>query len=128
MSTTQKVVVTGRRRRRRHSALFNAEGVGACQQPGVSIAAVALARGLNANLLRSWVREAERNNAPIAIRPTAPNVAIESADSFVPVALPSSPVESVLRVELRRKGRSMNLQWPASAARECALLLRELMK
>ena len=32
------------------------------------------------------------------------------------------------RVELRRKGRSMNLQWPASAARECALLLRELMK
>ena len=55
-------------------------------------------------------------------------MAIGSGDSFVPVALPSSPVESVIRVELRRKGRSMNLQWPASAARECALLLRELMK
>jgi len=87
-----------------------------------------MARGLNANLLRSWVREAERNNAPIAIRPTAPHVAIESADSFVPLALPSSSIESVIRVEMRRKGRSMSLQWPASAARECALLLRELMK
>jgi hypothetical protein len=55
-------------------------------------------------------------------------MAIESAESFVPVALPSSPTESVIRVELRRKGRSMSMQWPASAARECALLLRELMK
>jgi len=108
--------------------MFKAEAVGACQQPGVSIAAVALARGLNANLLRTWVRQAERDNAPIAIRPTAPNVAIERVDSFVPVALPSIPVESVIRVEMRRKGRSLNLQWPASAARECAMLLRELMK
>jgi transposase len=128
VSTTEKIVETGRRRRRRHSALFKAEAVGACQQPGVSIAAVALARRLNANLLRTWVRQAERNKTPIAIRPTAPSMVNESAESFVPVELPSSPTESVIRVELRRKGRSMSLQWPASAARECALLLRELMK
>jgi transposase len=108
--------------------MFKAEAVGACQQPGVSIAAVAFARRLNANLLRSWVRQAERNNAPIAIRATAPSVAIESGEGFVPVALPSNPAESVIRVELRRKGRTMSLQWPASVARECALLLRELMK
>jgi transposase-like protein len=108
--------------------MFKAESVGACQQPGVSIAAVALARRLNANLLRTWVRQAERNKEPIAIRPTAPGVAIESTESFVPVALPVGSTESVIRVELRRKGRTMNLQWPASAARECALLLRELMK
>ena len=108
--------------------MFKAEAVGACQQPGVSIAAVALARRLNANLLRTWVRQAERNNAPIAIRATAPSVAIENPESFVPVALPLGPTESVIRVELRRKGRTMSLQWPASAARECALLLRELMK
>jgi transposase-like protein len=108
--------------------MFKAEAVGACQQPGVSIAAVALARRLNANLLRTWVRQAERSKAPIAIRATAPSVATERSDSFVPVALPLGPTESVIRVELRRKGRTMSLQWPASAARECALLLRELMK
>jgi transposase-like protein len=122
------VIETGRRRRRTHSAHFKAEAVGACQQPGVSIAAVALARGLNAAMLHRWVKQAERSGRPIAIQGTAPSVAIESGDSFVPVALPSSPVESGIRVELRRKGRSMSLQWPASAARECALLLRELMK
>ncbi len=41
----------GRRQRRCHSAEFKAESVAACR-PGVSIAAVALARSLNANLLR----------------------------------------------------------------------------
>jgi transposase-like protein len=128
VNTTGQVIETGRRRRRTHSAHFKAEAVGACQQPGVSIAAVALARGLNAAMLHRWVKQAERSGRPIAIQGTAPSVAIGSGDSFVPVALPSSPVESVIRVELRRKGRSMNLQWPASAARECALLLRELMK
>jgi hypothetical protein len=56
MSTSEGTVIqTGRRRRRRHSALFKAEAVGACQQSGVSIAAVALARGLNANMLRDRV-------------------------------------------------------------------------
>jgi transposase len=40
--------------------LFKEEAVGACQQAGVSVAAVALARGVNANLLRRWVAQAER--------------------------------------------------------------------
>ena len=67
----RKLSQPGRRRRRHHSVFFKAEAVGACQQPGVSIASVALARGLNANLLRRWVQEAERGDAPIAIRSTA---------------------------------------------------------
>ena len=128
MSTTEQLVDTGRRRRRRHSALFKAEAVGACQQEGVSIAAVALARRVNANLLRRWVVQAERSRAPIAIRGTAPSVAIESAESFVPVALPSNPTDGVIRIEVRRRRGSVSVQWPASAARECALLLRELMR
>ncbi len=86
MSTTEKIVETGRRRRRRHTSSFKAEAVGACQQPGVSIAAVALARGLNANLLRTWLRQAERRNAPIAIRATEPSVAIDSGEGFLPAA------------------------------------------
>jgi transposase-like protein len=122
------VIETGRRRRRRHSALFKAEAIGACQQPGVSIAAVALARGLNANMLRDWVRKAERSGRPIAICATAPSVTIERSEEFMPVALPSHPAESAIRIEVRRKGRSISIEWPASAARECAQLLRELVK
>lgn len=128
VNTTAQVIETGRRRRRTHSAHFKAEAVGACQQPGVSIAAVALARGLNAAMLHRWVKQAERSGRPIAIRTTAPSVAIEGSESFVPVALPSNPTEGTIRIEVRRKGRSIGIEWPASAAHECALLLRELMK
>jgi transposase len=109
--------------------MFKAEAVGACQQPGVSVAAVALARGLNANLLRRWLKSAERRNAPITIRPTTPSIAVDNEDRFVPVSVPAStPGVTPIRIELRRKGRSVSIEWPATAARECALLLRELMR
>jgi transposase len=45
VNTVGQLVDTGRRRRT-HSEHFKAEAVGACQQPGVSVAAVALARGV----------------------------------------------------------------------------------
>ena len=90
MNTTGQLIEIGRRRRRNHSAYFIAEAVGACQQPGVSVAAVPLARGLNAAMLHRWVRQAERSGKPIAIRTTAPSVAIEGRDGFVPQARSAS--------------------------------------
>lgn len=123
-----QVVETGRRRRRRYSALFKAEAVGACQQAGVSVAAVALARRLNATLLHRWVAQAERANAPIAIRSTAPRTEPEGSTGFVPMMLPASTAAATIRVQIRRKGRTVSIEWPASAAHECALLLRELLK
>ena len=129
VNTPGPLVDTSRRRRRMHSAHFKAEAVGACQQPGVSVAAVALARGLNASMLHRWVRQAERSGNPIAIQHTVPSVDIQNTERFMPIALPqATTTESMILVELRRKGRSVSLKWPASAARECALLLTELMK
>ena len=128
MNTTDQLVDTGRRRRRTHSAHFKAEAVGACQQPGISIAAVALARGLNAAMLHRWVKAAERSRNPIAIRTTAPSARIESSEGFVPMSLPSNPAEGVIRIEVRRRGGTVSVEWPASAGHECALLLRELMR
>ena len=128
MNTTDQLIDTGRRRRRTHSAHFKAEAVGACQQPGISIAAVALARGLNAAMLHRWVKAAERSRNPIAIRTTVPSAGIESSESFVPVSLPSSPAEGVIRIEVKRRGGTVSVEWPASAGHECALLLRELMR
>ena len=128
VNTKGQLIETGRRRRRVHSEHFRAEAVGACQQPGVSIAAVALARGLNASMLHRWVKKAERSGRPIAIHPTAPSMAIEGGESFVPVVLPANPAESPIRIEVRRRGGTVSVEWPASAAHECALLLRELMK
>ena len=119
MDTTEEALTTGRRRRRHHSVFFKAEAVGACQQPGVSIASVALARGLNANLLRRWVQEAERGDAPIAIRSSSSST-VEGAEGFVPVSLTSSPTESMIQIELRSGAKRVSLRWPASQARECA--------
>jgi transposase len=127
VDTTEEALTRGRRRRRHHSVFFKAEAVGACQQPGVSIASVALARGLNANLLRRWVHEAERGDAPIAIRSSGSSTVTEGAEGFVPLAL-SSPTESMIQIEIRRGAKRVSLRWPASQARECALLLRTLMK
>ena len=58
------------RRHRRHSAGFKAQMITACLQPGVSIAAVALANGLNSHFLRTWVkahREPQRGEVPATI-------------------------------------------------------------
>jgi len=128
MSINEEIIQTGRRRRRRHSAQFKAEAVGACQQPGVSVAAVALARGLNANMLRNWVTKAERKNAPISIQPRVAAETQPALEEFIPVTLPASPATGVIRIDVRRKGRRVSIEWPASAAHDCALLLRELVK
>lgn len=127
MDTIEQVVGIGRRRRRRHSPLFKAEAIGACQQPGVSIAAVALTRGLNATMLHRWVKQAERGGAPIAIQPTSPSVAVEGSEGFIPVRL-SGTTESAICIEMRQGSKRVSMRWPASAARECALLLRALMR
>ena len=43
-------------RRRRHAPEFKQALVALCQ-PGVSVSAVALAHGLNSNLLRRWIKQ-----------------------------------------------------------------------
>ena len=128
MNTSEQAVSIGRRRRRRHSAEFRAEAVRACQQPGVSVAAIALARGLNANLLRRWVLRAERGTLLVPSGSSAASVPAENSGGFVPVRVSSSATEGAIRIEVRRGSSTVKIEWPASAAGECALLLRELMK
>ena len=128
MDTTENRVTTGRRRRRHHSVFFKAEAVSACQQTGVSIASVALERGLNANLLRRWVHEAEHGDAPIAIMPAKSSAVLAEAGGFIPVSVPSGADDSPIKIELRVGAKRLTLQWPASQAQACAVLLRALMK
>jgi len=48
------------RRKRTHSAELKAEVLAGCAEPGASVAAIALARGLNTNLVHKWRRQAAR--------------------------------------------------------------------
>jgi len=123
----------GRRRRRRHSDEFKAEAVAACMQPGVSVSAIALARGVNANLLRYWLRNAEMKPAArIAAVPVATptSVATPPKPSFAPMILPAptpAPPQDI-RIELRRNATTVTVTWPTSATSECAAWIRELLR
>ncbi|MBY0409665.1 MAG: transposase [Burkholderiaceae bacterium] len=52
MNTIPEQVIDGRRRRRIHNDAFKANAVALCMQPGMSMAAVTMANGIDANLLR----------------------------------------------------------------------------
>ena len=114
-----------KRRRRRHTAEFKAAAVAACREPGASVAAVALERKLNANLLRTWIKRADKApSMPKAI--SAPQPA-----SFLPLRIEShsepAAAERPIRVHIRKGRTRVTIEWPATAAGACALWLRELL-
>ena len=116
----------GRRRRRLHGDEFKADAVAAAAQPGVSMASVALARGINANLLRRWVRDAEVAPGK-SLSSSAPAPAPSSAFVAVHLPAPAAPVGDI-RLELRRGPTTITVTWPIAAVAECASWMRELLR
>ena len=125
MHTISNEVGAGRRRRRTHSVEFKAQVVAACILPGVSIAATAMAHGVNSNLARRWVLEVERRGGG-ALATTASS-AVPTA--FVAVQLPPAQAESAdIRIELRRGSTAISVSWPCAAASACAAWMREVLR
>ncbi len=114
-----------KRTRRYHPPDFKRQVVEASHQPGASVAGVALAHGLNANLVRRWVREAAPGGDALTVTASEPAGFIS-----VPMPAPSlSPVSTEpIRLELRRGASTVSLQWPASAAAECGAWLRDWLR
>ena len=112
-------------RRRRFSREFKAQIVAQCLEPGVSISRISLDNGLNANMVRRWMREAQRHDQ------------IPATPGFVPVNLPAatsapgdqsdSGKRSTIRIEIPRAGGAVVVEWPAEQAHQCAALLRDLL-
>lgn len=132
VNTISEQTLDGRRRRRAHSDDFKARAVAACIHPGVSMAAVAMANGINANLLRRWVRAAE---TPPVVSLSA--VAVPShkrpapqtpSTAFVPMQLPTPAPATDIRIELRRGATAISVNWPVEAAPACAQWMRELLR
>jgi transposase len=111
--------------RRQHSDELKADVLKACDQPGASVAAIALQHGLNANLVHRWRRLAGRR------ADSSPVPGTRSAGEFialplsVPVAAQAAPD---IHIELRRGATVVNLAWPLQAAGDCAQWLRELLR
>jgi transposase len=109
-------------RRRRHSREFKEKVIRAAMQPNVSIAAVALHYGLNANLLRRWMSAQEWD----ASRQARKSISAPQAE-FVPLQLEApgaTPASTEIQIEVRRGAAMVTVRWPLAAAGDCALWLQ----
>jgi transposase len=121
---------------RRHTDEFKARVIELARQGHGSVAAVALANGLNANMLRRWVREAELADAAPAIsraqarlNPPAflPVAVAELSDRPATVAKPCEPAPqpALVTVEIRRGASSVSASLPMDE--RSAAWLREVL-
>lgn len=129
------------RGRRRYTKEFKAELVAQCRGLGVSMSRVAMAHGINANLLRRWVVEATGQ----AFRPfgdaasgtsgaeTDPSPIVQRQDAsppraeFVPVKV-QPPTRSDLHIEITRGDVHVKVTWPIDASHVSSAWLRELLR
>ena len=137
--------------RRRHSAEFKTRVLAASDEPGASISAVALAHGLNANLLRKWRLQRGSNidgatskpsqKLSASSRPVPLASVLPGVSPFLAIEIPATPktstqtaaqdkvtaiAEPVIHVELRRGPLHLSVRWPSAAANDCTAWLREL--
>jgi transposase len=108
--------------RRRHGTELKAQVLRECERPGASVAAIALAHGLNANLVHKWRRLA-RGASP-AGEPPAQFIALPLTAALAP----SPPPQADIRIELRGGALAAHITWPVAAAAECGTWLRELLR
>lgn len=115
------------RKRGRYSDEFKRQVMAACKQPGVSTAAVALANGLNANLLRRWISESRLPAKPAtAKRPKT--LAVATQTQFIPLELQANGAPANIQIELQRGATLVRVQWPLGYAGDCAAWMREVLK
>jgi transposase len=110
-------------RRRRYSEEVKATVMAECDAPGASVAKVAMAHGINANVVHRWRQLAREGAHATATKPR----------EFVPVAIaaPAAPAVETgrdIEIELRRGAVTMRVIWPSSAAAHFAAWTRELLR
>ena len=124
LPTSEILQFPARRTHRTYNAQFKAEMVAACARPDASISALALAQGMNPNVLHRWLREHERsglhqlNGAVLSKLSTAPSVG-----DFIPLPLPAPTLASqspVIEVDLHKGDLHLNVRWPVNLTAEFA--------
>jgi transposase len=122
------------RKRQLYSRDFKSQVIAEARQPHVSIASVALSHGLNANLLRNWIKNAD----PTYIGKHRPDlqsindrVSLGSSPAFLPVNFPSAQptpksVGQCIEVEVQKGNTTVKVKWPLQASHSCLIWLREI--
>ena len=96
-----------KRIRRNHNPELKAQILAECDLPGTSVATVAMAHGIKANVVHTW-RKLAREGQVSASEPTA---------RFLPIVVESESAAETkqdghVAIELHQAGLVMKLQWP----------------
>lgn len=118
MSTDKK------RLRRNHTPALKAQILAECAAPGASVAKVAMAHRINANIVHGWRKQAREQCVAPVVAPAA----------FVPLAIEAStpptpsPAPQHIGIEVRRGAVSITTSWPLSSLAELTAWTRELLR
>lgn len=116
--------------KRRHSAAFKRKLLELVEQPGASVAAVALEHGVNANLVFKWRRaKLDRKRGALIARPTVLlPVTVGPQESLVNVASVAHATdvkESVIEIELGGARVVLRGRIDPASVRSVLMALRE---
>lgn len=116
-----------RKRRGRYSNEFKQKLVEACNAPGTSVAAIALANGINANLLRRWISERTGIDNPVK-----DNADIQPLDlrapGFIQInSIVSGATRPEAAFEVRLSRRDLQIVACGSSV-DCAAFVRALLE
>jgi len=125
MHTMASEAIAPTPKRRFYSPELKAQVVAQCRVDRASIAAVALAHGINANIVHRWLREQPATAAPKPINPFIPlNLPAPEVEDAAPVHAVGTPSPDI-RVEIQRGTGVVTVNWPVEAAASCADWLRD---
>ena len=122
--------------RRKHSNEFRAEVLAQCRQPGKSIAGVALKHGLNANMVRIWLRKSELSPVCQSLVGPPASPTAQEPQQFVAVRMDVPQVSegkcaersAAIQLELRRGNSTAIVIWPSELVGDCGVWLREWLR
>ncbi|MEO8645720.1 transposase [Pseudomonas sp.] len=102
------------RQRKSYPKSFKSQLVQECLQPGVSVAAIAMSHGINANVVRRWI-------------PLYHDQQAVTLPAFIPLKVEPKPkTEALAIIELALGQQTLTVRWPSSDPDGCARLIRGL--
>jgi transposase len=87
------------------------------------VASVALAHGLNANLLHKWIKAAKGEETRLAIVRPERNLAVP-----VRIAPVAAEPDKEIRLDIRRGGLAVQMAWPREEIEALGRLLEGLLR
>ena len=116
--------------RRRYGSQFKAMVLAQCEEPGMSVAQVAMSHGINDNVVHRWRQLARQEQSARQASPDAQPLA-EQPVAFVPLALPAPAgpeMKTEVRLDIKRGAVTVGVAWPEKALGDLAGFVRELLK